>query len=76
MRTYPRLMPRTTLLLHRHYNSPKPDRKVEFDMYAVLKNDTSAMRYLEMAGLAKCGVRVPNPVAYSATELGFDFCGL
>jgi hypothetical protein len=47
---YPRLMPGTTLLIDRHYNSLKPYRKSEFNMYAVLKNDTCAVRYVEVAG--------------------------
>jgi hypothetical protein len=44
MRIYPRLMAGATLLIDRHYNSPKPYRKGEFNMYAVLKNDTCAVR--------------------------------
>ncbi len=47
---YPRLVPGSTLLLDRHYNSLKPYRKSEFNMYAVLKNDTCAVRYVEVAG--------------------------
>jgi hypothetical protein len=47
---YPRLMPGATLLIDRHYNSLKPYRKGEFNMYAVLKNDTCAVRYVEVAG--------------------------
>jgi len=47
---YPRLMPGATLLIDRHYNALTPYRKGEFNMYAVLKNDTSAVRYVETAG--------------------------
>jgi hypothetical protein len=47
---FPRLMPGATLLLDRHYNALKPYRKGEFNMYAVLKNDTCAVRYVEVAG--------------------------
>ena len=47
---YPRLMPGATLLLDRHYNSLKPYRKGEFNMYAVLKSDTCTVRYVEVAG--------------------------
>jgi hypothetical protein len=47
---YPRLMPGATLLLDRHYNALKPYRKGEFNMYAVLKNDTCTVRYVEVAG--------------------------
>ena len=45
----PRLAPGATLLLDRHYNSFKPYRKGELNMYAVLKNDTCAVRYVELA---------------------------
>jgi hypothetical protein len=47
---HPRLMPGATLLIDRHYNALKPYRKGEFNMYAVLKNDTCAVRYVEAAG--------------------------
>ena len=47
---YPRLVPGATLLLDRHYNSLTPYRKGEFNMYAVLKNDTCTVRYAEVAG--------------------------
>ncbi len=50
MSMYPRLMPGATLLLDRHYNALKPYRKSEFNMYAVLKNDTCTVRYVEVAG--------------------------
>jgi hypothetical protein len=46
----PRLKPGATLLIDRHYNSLKPYRKGDFNMYAVLKNDTCAVRYVETAG--------------------------
>jgi hypothetical protein len=38
-----------TLLIDRHYNALKPYRKGEFNMYAVLKNDTCAVSYEEVA---------------------------
>ena len=47
---YPRLMPGATLLIDRHYNALKPYRKGELNMYAVLKNDTCAVRYVEVTG--------------------------
>src|SRR3984893_8177682 len=50
MSMYPRLMPGATLLIDRHYNSLKTYRKGEFNMYAVLKNDTCAVGYVEVAG--------------------------
>jgi hypothetical protein len=49
MTMYPRLMPGATLLIDRHYNALRPYRKGEFNMYAVLKNDTCAVRYVEVA---------------------------
>ncbi|HLW84650.1 MAG TPA: LexA family transcriptional regulator [Candidatus Sulfotelmatobacter sp.] len=50
MSMYPRLMPGATLLLDRHYNSLKPYRKGEFNMYAVLKEGTCTVKYVEVAG--------------------------
>jgi hypothetical protein len=50
MSMYPRLLPGATLLIDRHYNALKPYRKGEFNMYAVLKNDTCVVRYAEAAG--------------------------
>jgi hypothetical protein len=47
---YPRLTAGAILLIDRHYNSLKPYHKGEFNMYAVLKNDTCAVRYVEVAG--------------------------
>jgi hypothetical protein len=47
---YPRLMPGAALLIDRHYNALKAYRKGEFNMYAVLKNDTCTVRYVEEAG--------------------------
>jgi hypothetical protein len=44
----PRLMPGSTLLIDRHYNAVKPYRKGELNMYAVLKNDTCTVRYVEV----------------------------
>ena len=50
MSMYPRLPPRATLLIDRHYNSLKPYRKGEFNMYAVLKDGTCTVKYVEAAG--------------------------
>jgi hypothetical protein len=47
---YPRLNPGAILLIDRHYNALKAYRKTEFNMYAVLKNDTCTVRYVEVAG--------------------------
>ncbi|HEY6768205.1 MAG TPA: LexA family transcriptional regulator [Candidatus Sulfotelmatobacter sp.] len=50
MSMYPRLMPGATLLLDRHYNSLKPYRKGEFNIYAVLKDGVCTVKYVEVAG--------------------------
>src|SRR6202789_213310 len=50
MSMYPRLLPGATLLIDRHYNSLKPYRKGEFSMYAVLKDGTCTVKYVETAG--------------------------
>ncbi len=46
----PRLTPGAMLLIDRHYNSLKPYRKGESNMYAVLKNEHCEIRYVEVAG--------------------------
>ena len=46
---YPRLTPGANILLDRHYNSLKPYRKGEFNMYAVLKDGDCTVRYVELA---------------------------
>jgi hypothetical protein len=46
----PRLTPGATLLIDRHYNSLKPYRKGELNLYAVLTNDLCAVRYVEVVG--------------------------
>ncbi|MGB6774581.1 MAG: S24 family peptidase [Terriglobales bacterium] len=47
MSMYPRIMPSATLLLDRHYNSLTPYRRGESNMYAVRKNETCVIRYIE-----------------------------
>jgi hypothetical protein len=49
MSMYPRLLPGATLLIDRHYNSLKPYRKGESNMYAVSKNGTCTVKYVETA---------------------------
>ena len=46
---YPRLLPGATVLIDRHYNSLKPYRKGESNMYAVNKDGTSTVKYVELA---------------------------
>jgi hypothetical protein len=50
MSMYPRLLPGATLLIDRHYNSLRPYRKGEFNMYAVLKYGSCTVKYVETAG--------------------------
>ncbi len=49
MSMYPRTMPGATLLLDRHYNSLTPYRKSESNIYAVCKDGTCIIRYVETA---------------------------
>jgi SOS-response transcriptional repressor LexA len=50
MSMYPRLLPGATVLIDRHYNSLKPYRKGESNMYAVNKNGGCTVKYVEVAG--------------------------
>jgi hypothetical protein len=50
MSMYPRLLPGSTVLIDRHYNSLKPYRKRESNMYAVFKNGSCTVKYVEVAG--------------------------
>lgn len=50
MSMYPRMLPGATVLIDRHYNSPKPYRKGESNMYAVNKNGRCTLKYVEQAG--------------------------
>jgi hypothetical protein len=48
---YPRLLPGATVLIDRHYNSLKPYRRSESNMYAVhTPNDRCTIKYVEAAG--------------------------
>lgn len=49
MSMYPRTMPGATLLLDRHYNSLTPYRRGESNIYAVRKNETCTIKYVEAA---------------------------
>ena len=50
MSMYPRLLPGATVLIDRHYNSVKPYRKGESNMYAVAHDSTCTIKYVEVAG--------------------------
>ncbi len=47
---YPRILPGATLLLDRHYNSLKPYRKGQPNLYAVRKEGACTVRYVELTG--------------------------
>jgi hypothetical protein len=50
MSMYPRLLPGAMVLIDRHYNSLKPYRKSEANMYAVNHNGACTVKYVEVAG--------------------------
>jgi len=47
MSMYPRMLPGATILLDRHYNALHSYRKGESNMYAVRKNETCTVKYVE-----------------------------
>lgn len=49
MSMYPRLLPGSIVLLDRHYNSLKPYRRGDSNMYAVRQNGTCTVKYVEVA---------------------------
>ncbi len=49
MSMYPRMLPGASLLVDRHYNSLTPYRKGEHNMYAVRKEDSCTIKYVELA---------------------------
>jgi hypothetical protein len=50
MSMYPRILPGATVLIDRHYNSLKPHRKSEPNMYAIARHGTVTVNYVEVAG--------------------------
>jgi len=46
----PRLTPGAVVLIDRHYNSLKPYRKNEANMYAIRKGGTCTIKYAEVSG--------------------------
>ena len=50
MSMYPRLLPGAQALIDRHYNSLKPYRKGESNMYAVARDNACTIKYVELAG--------------------------
>jgi Peptidase S24-like len=70
MSMYPRLLPGATVLIDRHYNSLKPYRKGEINMYAVSKEGDSSVKYLELAG--RHLVLRPHNQAYPVEVISMD----
>jgi hypothetical protein len=70
MSMHPRLLPGTTVLIDRHYNSLQPYRKGELNMYAVYANGVSKIRYVELAG--KSIVLRPHNQTYAVEVLPID----
>ncbi len=50
MSMYPRLQPGSAVLLDRHYNALDPVRTGENNMYAIRKDGTSTIRYVDVSG--------------------------
>lgn len=50
MSMYPRTLPGATLLIDRHYNSLKPYRRNERNMYAIRHDGSYTIKYVEQAG--------------------------
>ncbi len=75
MSMYPRLLPGSTLLIDRHYNSLKPYRRNEQNMYAVRVNGGCTVKYVQVAG-SNLVLRPHNqayPVAVLPIEAGKRF---
>jgi SOS-response transcriptional repressor LexA len=70
MSMYPRLLPGASLLIDRHYNSLKPYRKGELNMYAVLKDEGCTVKYVETAG--KNLILRPQNQAYPVEIVAMD----
>lgn len=47
---YPRILRGAVLLIDRHYNSLRPYRRGDSNLYAVRKDNTALVRYVEMTG--------------------------
>src|SRR5258706_1586147 len=67
MSMYPRLLPGSTVLIDRHYNSLNPYRKGAQNMYAVRKDGGCTIKYVEVAGSTNI-LRPPNQ-AYPISAL-------
>jgi len=70
MSMYPRLLPRSTVLIDRHYNSLEPYRKQEPNMYAVRHEGGATVKYVELSG--KNLVLRPHNQSYPVTVIPID----
>lgn len=70
MSMYPRLLPGAVVLLDRHYNSLRPYRRSESNMYAVRKNGSCTVKYVEVANTHL--VLRPHNHAYPVEILPMD----
>ncbi|MGH9499274.1 MAG: S24 family peptidase [Terriglobales bacterium] len=67
MSMHPRLLPGAIVLIDRHYNSLKPYRKGESNMYAVNNHGAFTVKYVEVAGDQM--VLRPHNQAYPVTVM-------
>jgi len=70
MSMYPRLLPRATVLIDRHYNSLEPYRKQEPNMYAVRHEGGASVKYVELSG--KNLVLRPHNQSYPVAVIPID----
>ena len=70
MSMYPRLLPGATVLIDRHYNSLKPFRRSEANMYAVNQGGACTVKYVEVAG--KQLVLRPHNNAYPVEVISIE----
>jgi transcriptional regulator with XRE-family HTH domain len=70
MSLYPRLVPGAVVLVDRHYNSLRPYRKSESNLYAVLKDGACIVRYVDLSG-RHLVLRPHNPI-YHVEVLPID----
>lgn len=70
MSMFPRLLPGATVLIDRHYNSLKPYRKGDFNMYAVVKDGACTVKYVQTVG--KQLVLRPQNQAYPVEILAIE----
>jgi len=70
MSMYPRLSPGATMLIDRHYNSLKPYRKGDQNMYAVRRLTGLTIKYVELSGSHL--ILRPHNQAYPVDVLPID----